>query len=101
MMPFRRTFGCAFVAILCSLFAANAAHAAKKPTVAGELKRLAAEGQIAPEIAAAHRATYDDARAKVKRYTGARKVQLGGVVKDLEDMAAREQLSRRGCPRCS
>ena len=64
-------------------------HAAKGPTVAGELKRLAAEGAITPEDAAAHRALYDDARAKVKRLTGARKAELGGVVKDLEDMAAR------------
>jgi hypothetical protein len=80
------------VPILCSLFAAPAADAAKRPTVAGELKRLAAEGAIAPEVAAAHRATYSDARAKVKRFQGARKLELGGVVKDLEDMAKRDQL---------
>jgi hypothetical protein len=91
MMPSRRTFGCAFVAVLCSLFAAEAALAAKRPTVAGELKRLAREGAIAPEVAAAHRVTYNDARAKVRKFTGARKVQLGGVVKDLEDMARRDQ----------
>ena len=90
------------MAILCSLFAANAAQAAKRPTVAGELKRLAAEGTIAPEVAAAYRATYDDARAKVKTFTGARKVELGGVVTDLEDMAAREQFTPVArCPRCS
>ena len=94
-------FRCAFVPILCSLFAAPAAEAAKSPTVAGELKRLAAEGAIAPEIAAAHRATYDDARAKVKRFTGARKVELGGVVKDLEGMAARDQFPPSRSPRCS
>jgi hypothetical protein len=80
------------VPILCSLLTATAAHAAKRPTVASELKRLAAEGAVAPEIAAAHRATYDDARAKVKRLQGARKLELGGVVRDLEDMAARDQL---------
>jgi D-glucuronyl C5-epimerase C-terminus len=68
-----------------------AAHAAKGPTVAGELKRLAAEGSLTPEDAAAKRAIYDDAKAKVKRLEGARKVELGGVVKDLEDMAARGQ----------
>ena len=88
-MRLRRGIGCGFVTILCSLFAAGTAHAAKGPTVAGELKRLAAEGAIAPEVAAAHRATYDDARAKVKTFTGARKVELGGVVKELEGMAAR------------
>ena len=98
MMPFRRTFGCAFLAILCSLFAAPAAQAAKGPTVAGELKRLTAEGAIAPEIAAAYRATYDDARAKTKRFTGARKVELGGVVSDLEDMARRDQFRTSRLP---
>ena len=34
----------------------------------------------------------------MKRYTGARKVQLGGVVKDLEDMAAREQFAPSRLP---
>jgi D-glucuronyl C5-epimerase-like protein len=69
-----------------------AAHAAKGPTVAGELKRLAAAGSLTPEDAAAKRAIYDDAKAKVKRLTGSRKVELGGVVKDLDDMAARGAL---------
>jgi hypothetical protein len=67
------------------------ADAAKGPTVAGELKRLTAAGSLTPEDAAAKRAVYDDAKAKVKRLTGARKIELGGVVKDLEDMAARDQ----------
>jgi D-glucuronyl C5-epimerase-like protein len=66
-----------------------AASAAKGPTVAGELKRLTAEGALTPEDAAAKRAVYDDAKAKVKTLTGARKGELQGVVKDLEDMAAR------------
>ena len=59
------------------------------PTVAQELKRLAAEGAITAEDAAAHRALYIDARSKVKRLTGARRTELGGVVSDLEGMAAR------------
>jgi hypothetical protein len=67
------------------------AEAAKGPTVAGELKRLTAEGALTPEDAAAKRAVYDTAKGKVKALTGARKVELGGVVKDLEDMAARDQ----------
>jgi hypothetical protein len=90
-MRLRRSLCCAFVTILCSLSAVPAAHAAKGPTVAGELKRLSAEGALTPEDAAARRAVYDDAKAKVKTLTGARKVELGGVVKDLEDMAARGQ----------
>ncbi|HEX6025995.1 MAG TPA: D-glucuronyl C5-epimerase family protein [Solirubrobacter sp.] len=77
---------------------ATTAEAAKRPTVAGELKRLAREGAVTPEIAAAHRATYDDARAKVRKFTGARRVQLGGVVKDLEDMARRRQFTPSRLP---
>ena len=68
------------------------AQAAKRPTVAGELKRLAAEGAITPEDAAAAPRDLRRRQArKVKPLTGARKVELGGVVKDLEDMAARDQ----------
>jgi hypothetical protein len=86
------------VPILCSLCAAPAADAQKRPTVARELKRLASEGAIPPEVAAAHRATYNEARAKVKRLTGARKVELGGVVRDLESMAARDQFEPSRLP---
>ena len=88
-MRLSRSLCCVFVTILCSLCAAGPAHAAKAPTVPGELTRLAAEGALTPEDAAAHRALYIDARSKVKRLTGARKNELGGVVKDLEGMAAR------------
>ena len=92
-MRLRRSLCCAFATISCSVFGAVSAAQAANPTVAGELKRLAAEGTIAPEIAAAHRATYDDARAKVKTYTGARKVELGGVIRDLDGMAERGSVS--------
>ena len=51
-----------------------------------------------PRPIAAYRATYDDARARVKRLTGARKVQLGGVVTDLEGMAARKQFTLSRLP---
>ena len=88
--------------VLCSLFAAARRTRQKRPTVAAELERLAAEGTLTPEDAAAHRALYDRRARKAKRLTGARKVELGGVVKDLEDMAARGQFERpRGSPRCS
>ena len=92
-MRLRRSLCCAFATILCSVFAAPAAHAAKPPTVAGELKRLAAEGKLTPEDAAAKRAVYDDAKATARKLTGTRKVELGGVVKDLEGMAARGSFS--------
>jgi hypothetical protein len=93
-MRLRRSLCCAFASILCSLSAASAAHAAKAPTVPGELKRLAAAGQLTPEDAAAKRALYDDVKALAGRLTGARKAELGGVVKDLDGMAARGAFSQ-------
>src|SRR4051812_35153861 len=92
-MRSRRRFCCAVVGIVCSLGLAGPAFAAKRATVASELARMASEGSITPEVAAADRATYDGAKARVKQLTGARKVQLGGVVADLEDMAARHQFA--------
>jgi hypothetical protein len=74
---------------LCSISAVGAAHAAKGPTVAGELKRLAAEGKLTPEDAAAKRAIYDDAKATAAKLSGTRKTELGGVITDLDGMAAR------------
>ena len=88
-MRISRSLCIGFVTVLCSLCAVGSAHAQKRPTVASELQRLADEGKLTPEDAAAHRALYIDARGKVKRLTGARKNELGGVVKDLEGMAAR------------
>src|SRR4051794_8407178 len=88
-MRLRRSLCCAFVSILCSVSAAATAQAAKPPTVAGELKRLAAQGQLTPEDAAAKRAIYDDAKATAAKLTGTRKTELGGVITDLDGMAAR------------
>src|SRR3954454_14971985 len=110
-MRVRRSLRCGFVTVLCSLCAAPAAHAgaakeaarppaharagkaAKPPTVAGELKSLAAAGALAPADYDADRSTYSGARAEVKRLTGARRLELSGVIRDLEDMAARRQLT--------
>src|SRR4051812_29362754 len=97
-MRISRIICCVFVPIVCSLCAIPRAEAAKRPTVAGELKRLAQTGVIAPEAAAAYRATYDDARARRKPLEGARSVELGGVIGDLEDMAAREQFTPSRLP---
>jgi hypothetical protein len=97
-MRLRRSCGCAFVTILCGLSAASAAHAAKRPTVTAELSRLAAAGAITPVDASAYRATYIDARAQVKALTGARKAELGGVVDDLQDMAARSRFTPSRLP---
>ena len=75
------------------MFGAVSAAQAANPTVAGELKRLTAEGKLTPEDAAAKRAVYDDAKAVEKKLTGTRKVELGGVIRDLDGMAARGSFS--------
>src|SRR4051812_2131784 len=90
-MRLRRTLCSGFAATLSALCIAAGAQAATRPLVTAELDRLVAEGAVAPAAAGADRAVYDDARVKLKRLTGARKVQLGGVVADLEGMAARGQ----------
>src|SRR3954447_18817866 len=88
-MRLRRSLCCGFATILCSVSVVPAAHAAKRLTVAGELKRRAAEGKLTPEDAAAKRAIYDDAKATAAKLTGTRKTELGGVITDLDGMAAR------------
>lgn len=110
----RRGLCCVIATILCSLCAVPAADAAhrgkrhakahsakrhaKKRTVTGELKRLLAAGQLAQADYAADRAAYSDARAKTRRLRGARRYELSGVVGDLEDMAARGQLTASRAP---
>src|SRR6478735_616901 len=95
-MRLSRILCAAFVLILCS--ASPVAAAPKKPTVASELDRLVAAGTVAPEVAGAYRAVYDDARLRNKKLTGARSLNLGGVIKDLDDMAARSQLTPSRLP---
>ena len=65
----------------------------KRRTVPGELKKLRAAGAIDDAAYAERRAAYDDARRTVKRLSGRRKLELGAVVKTLEDVAARGQLT--------
>src|SRR3954467_1359917 len=97
-MRLRRSTCCAFVTILCSLFAAPGAFAAKKTTVTRAMQDLVSAGTLAPEDYAAHRATYSDAKATVKKLVGTRKAELNGVVSDLDDMAARDQLTASRVP---
>src|SRR3954449_9675312 len=92
-MRLRRSLCCAFATILCSVSIVPAADAAQRLTVAGELKRLASEGKLTPEDAAAKRAGYDDAKAVERKLSGARKVELGGVIRDLDGMAERGSFS--------
>src|SRR5690242_1021147 len=104
-MRMRRSLCCVFAAILCSLCAvplAAAAHhgrAAKaKRSVTSELKGLLAQAQIDPAAYSADRATYSDARAKVRKLGGARRLELSGVLRDLDDMAARGRLTASRAP---
>src|SRR5215212_7822983 len=67
--------------------------AASRPTVAGELGKLLASGQVDAATYAQRRAAYDDARRTVKKLKGTRKAELGAVVKNLEGIAARGRLT--------
>jgi D-glucuronyl C5-epimerase C-terminus len=68
------------------------------PTVVAELKRLLAAGQLTPDDYALKRADYDAARRTVKRLKGTRRAELGGVVADLEAMAAAHRLNPSRLP---
>ena len=76
---------------------ARAVHAvsaaARRRTVAGELKRLLAAGAIDEPTYEARRASYAATTRVVRRLTGTRKLELGAVVRTLEDIAARGELT--------
>ena len=67
-------------------------------TVPGELKRLLAAGAIDDATYAERRAAYDDAKRTVKRLSGRRRLELWAVVKTLEGVAARGQLTASRLP---
>jgi D-glucuronyl C5-epimerase C-terminus len=92
-----RTSCWVLVTVLCSLVPASAARAAHR-TVPSELQRLAAAGSLAPADSAADRATYDDAKATLKKLVGTRRAELDGVVSDLDGMAARGALDAERAP---
>src|SRR3954447_22079379 len=92
-MRLRRSLCCAFATISCSVFAAAPPAHAAGPTITRELDRLVAEGKLTPEDAGAKRAIYNDAKATLKKLSGTRKAELGGVITDLQGMAARGSFS--------
>ena len=94
-MAWRRTLDCVCIALLCGLAlgaTASGAAAAKKKTVASELKKLYAAGTIDQLTYDTDRAILADVKRRIKRLTGARKAQLAGVLATTESMAARGQL---------
>jgi D-glucuronyl C5-epimerase C-terminus len=92
-MRMRGGFRYVFVAILCSLCAVQPAEAAKRKTVKSELQRMLDAGTLAPDAYSADKALYADARARAKKLSGSRRLELAGVIRDLEDMAARGQFT--------
>jgi hypothetical protein len=75
--------------------AAPAAHAAAAPkrTVRGELARMLAAGAIDKATYDARLATYSGARRLLRKLGGARRASLGSVVGQLEQIAARGELT--------
>lgn len=79
------------VALSSLLFGATAATAAK-PTVLGEIDRLAGRGAISEDEASSYRGTYRDAQASARRLEGARRQELRAVITTLDKVAAAGQL---------
>ncbi len=92
-MADRRTLRWARIALVCTLAlgaSGGVAQAAKpRKTVARELQRLYAQGQIDQPTYAADRAVLADSKRRIKRLTGTRRLQLAGALAAIEGMAAR------------
>src|SRR5215207_11520732 len=95
-MARRRTTRCASVAVVFALLlgaGGATGHAAKpRKTVARELAKLYQRGEIDQATYAADRAVHLDVKRMIKRLTGTRKAELGGVLATVERMAARGSL---------
>src|SRR4051794_30132876 len=93
-MTSRRIACCAFVA-LSLVVPAAADAAAKKPTVARELSRLAATGAIPVSERDGRLAAYRAVRRTVKRLPrrSTRRSELAGAVRTVEGIAARRRLT--------
>ena len=92
-MALRRSLDCAWVALVCTLalgVSGGVAHA-KPPrkAIASELTKLYERGRIDQATYDIDRSVHADVKARIKRLTGARKVQLAGALATVEGMAAR------------
>jgi hypothetical protein len=81
-----------------ALVGAPDAPAAKKRTVAGELRKLYANGAIDQATYDADRAILTDVTRRIKRLSGTRKVELDGVLDTVKGMAARGRLRAARLP---
>jgi hypothetical protein len=88
------------LALLCAGLGAIAspADAARKRTVESELRRLAAAGDITAEDRAARVATWRDAVGTWRVLRGTRRSELGGVLANTRQMAARGDLTASRLP---
>jgi D-glucuronyl C5-epimerase-like protein len=66
----------------------------KRRTVVRELRRLQRQGAIPAEDYASRRAIYEDARRRARRLRGTRGIEMRAVLRTLDDMAARRQLTQ-------
>jgi hypothetical protein len=102
-MALRRTNDCVRVVLLVALFAALVgtpapAQAAKKRTIATELRKLYGAGSIDQVTYDADRAILADVKARVKRLSGTRRTELAGVLAASEGIAARGALRASRLP---
>lgn len=84
-----RTACCAVLALLAGATTAEA----RGPTVTGELRRMLKDGAIDQTAYDSRREAYLDARRTARRLSGARRVELSAVVRTLEGIAARRDLT--------
>jgi hypothetical protein len=83
----------------CGVLAgAPQAEAAKKRTIASELRKLYGSGAIDQVTYDADRAVLADVKRRIRRLTGTRRVELAGVLAAVEGMAARGQLRATRLP---
>ena len=96
-MALRRTNDCVRVVLLLALGLAlvstpTTAQAAKKKTIATELRKLYGAGSIDQATYDADRAILADVKRRIKRLTGTRRYELAGVLATTEGIAARGKL---------
>ncbi|MEA2292757.1 MAG: hypothetical protein QOE86_396 [Solirubrobacteraceae bacterium] len=77
---------------------ASARASAKKRTVAGELDRMLAAGQIDQATRDRRRAEYDSFRRAVRKFGGSRRTDMAGVLGVVDGIAARGQLTPSRLP---
>ena len=96
-MALRRTNDCARIVLLLALGLAlvstpTTAQAAKKKTIATELRKLYRAGSIDQATYDADRAILADVKRRIRRLSGTRRYELAGVLATTEGIAAHGKL---------